>query len=142
MNNDLITTTFAAYMKTSKTVNERIKKDISSYNLSTTEFYILEVLFNHKKLTIQQICNKIYVMSGSMTYVIDKLETKGYLKRISCPNDRRVIHVSLTNEGEIFWEEIAQKYETIMKEMFGNLKEYELHTLKGLLESIEENARN
>jgi MarR family 2-MHQ and catechol resistance regulon transcriptional repressor len=34
-----------------------------------------------------------------MTYVMDKLEQRSLLSRNACPDDRRVIHVTLTDEG-------------------------------------------
>ena len=67
--------------------------------LSITEFSVLEVLYQKGKQTIQQIGNSILISSGSMTYVIDKLEQKGLLNRNACPDDRRVIHVTLTDDG-------------------------------------------
>jgi len=48
--------------------------------LNITEFSVLEVLFLQGKQTIQQIGTSILISSGSMTYVIDKLEDKGVNK--------------------------------------------------------------
>jgi MarR family 2-MHQ and catechol resistance regulon transcriptional repressor len=76
-------------MKTSKAVQERIReKIIREYDLGITEFSVMEVLYYRDKQTIKQITDKILIASGSMTYVIDKLEQKGLVIHIPCPNDR------------------------------------------------------
>ena len=69
--------TYLVLMQTSKAIHERIKEEIAINKLSITEFSVLEVLYQKGKQTIQQIGNCILISSGSMTYVIDKLEQKG-----------------------------------------------------------------
>ena len=68
-------------MKTTKAIQERIRMEMINNGLNVTEFSVLEVLYLKGKQTIQQIGNSILFSSGSMTYVIDKLEQKGSLKR-------------------------------------------------------------
>src|SRR3954452_21485086 len=101
---------FLVLMQTSKAIHERIKEEMTRNKLSITEFSVLEVLYQKGKQTIQQIGNCILISSGSMTYVIDKLEQKGLIKRNDCPDDRRVIHVTLTDEGNELMNEIMPKY--------------------------------
>jgi len=67
-------------MKTTKAIQERIKREMITNQLNITEFSVLEVLFLQGKQTIQQIGTSILISSGSMTYVIDKLEDKGVNK--------------------------------------------------------------
>src|SRR3954468_9280752 len=86
-------------MQTSKSIQERIRIEMIKNKISITEFSVLEVLYLKGKQTIQQIGHSILIFSGSMTYVIDKLEEKGLLKRNACPDDRRAIHVTLTDKG-------------------------------------------
>ena len=82
-------------MQTSKAIQERIRIEMINNNLNITEFSVLESLYHKGKQTIQQIGHSILISSGSMTYVIDKLEQKGLLTRNACPDDRRVIHVDI-----------------------------------------------
>ncbi len=43
---------------------------------------------------------KILLASGSITYVVDKLEQKGFIQRIPCPNDRRITYASINEKGK------------------------------------------
>ncbi|WP_228551005.1 MarR family transcriptional regulator [Sporosarcina cascadiensis] len=62
---------YLVLMKTTKAIQERIKREMISNKLNITEFSVLEVLYLQGKQTIQQIGNTILISSGSMTYVID-----------------------------------------------------------------------
>ncbi|MGG0177804.1 MarR family winged helix-turn-helix transcriptional regulator [Gottfriedia acidiceleris] len=128
---------FLILMQTSKAIHDRIKEEMSKYKLGITEFSVLEVLYQKGKQTIQQIGNSILVSSGSMTYVIDKLEQRGLLCRSDCPNDRRAIHVSLTDDGNNFMNEIMPKYNELIKNMFDSLDFNENETFVKLLRKVK-----
>jgi MarR family 2-MHQ and catechol resistance regulon transcriptional repressor len=123
-------------MQTSKAIHERIKDEMAKNKLGITEFSVLEVLYQKGKQTIQQIGNCILISSGSMTYVIDKLEQRGLLSRNACPDDRRVIHVTLTDDGNQLMNEIMPKYYEFVNHMFDSLDSDEVETLVQLLKKV------
>ncbi|GKV67012.1 MULTISPECIES: MarR family winged helix-turn-helix transcriptional regulator [unclassified Sporosarcina] len=127
---------YLVLMKTTKAIQERIKREMISNKLNITEFSVLEVLYLQGKQTIQQIGNTILISSGSMTYVIDKLECKGLLSRSGCPDDRRVIHVILTEEGTHLMKEIMPNHRDLVNYMFGSLTDNESETMVKLLQKV------
>ncbi len=129
-------TPFLTLMQTSKLIHERIKAEMVKNKLSITEFSVLEVLYHQGKLTIQQIGRSILISSGSMTYVIDKLEQRGLLSRVACPNDRRAIHVILTEEGKKLMDEIMPRYHEFVNGMFDSFTEKEKETFVQLMKEI------
>jgi MarR family transcriptional regulator, 2-MHQ and catechol-resistance regulon repressor len=128
-------------MQTSRVIQDRIREDMTKNNLNITEFSVLEVLFHKGKQTIQQIGNSILVSSGSMTYVVDKLEQKSLLKRHACPEDRRVIHVTLTGDGSELMKKIMLKHEEFVDHTFNSLNGNELDNLVRLLEKVKERVQ-
>ncbi|AIM17754.1 MarR family transcriptional regulator [Neobacillus sedimentimangrovi] len=131
---------FLVLMQTSKAIHDRIKEEMANIKLGITEFSVLEVLYQKGKQTIQQIGNCILISSGTMTYVIDKLEQKGLLSRNACPDDRRVIHVTLTVEGNELMNEIMPKYHEFVNDMFEGLNSNEAETLVKLLNKVRNNV--
>jgi len=127
---------FLVLMQTSKAIHERIKEEMAKNKLNITEFSVLEVLYQKGKQTIQQVGNRILISSGSMTYVIDKLEQRGLLSRNACPDDRRVIHVTLTNDGNQLMTEIMPKYLELVNHMFDEINSDEAETLVQLLKKV------
>ncbi|HEY2420338.1 MAG TPA: MarR family transcriptional regulator [Neobacillus sp.] len=133
---------FLVFMQTSKAIQERIKVEIAKNKLSITEFSVLEVLYSKGKQTIQQIGNSILISSGSMTYVIDKLETKGLLNRNDCTEDRRVIHVTLTDNGIDLMEKIMPRHQELVDYIFGSLSNEESQTMVNLLKRVNKRVEN
>jgi MarR family transcriptional regulator, 2-MHQ and catechol-resistance regulon repressor len=131
---------FLALMQTSKRVHDRIKEEMTKNQLSITEFSVLEVLYHKGKQTIQQIGKSILISSGSMTYVIDKLEQRGLVSRNACPDDRRAIHVLLTNEGNAVMNEIMPAYHDLVSGMFNLLSESEADSFVQLLGKVKESV--
>jgi len=127
---------YLVLMQTSKAVQERIRLEMSENNLTITEFSVLEVLYLKGKQTIQQVGHSILISSGSMTYVIDKLEQRGLLQRSACPEDRRVIHVTLTESGSGLMEAIMPQHHEVVDYMLGALSNDEADTLVKLLNKI------
>jgi MarR family transcriptional regulator, 2-MHQ and catechol-resistance regulon repressor len=136
MDRKCINQPFLLLMQTAKAVQERIRDEMSKNKLSITEFSVLEVLFYQGKQTIQQIGNRILISSGSMTYVIDKLEQKGIIKRNDCREDRRVIHITLTTEGMEMMENIMPKYQDMVDSFFEDLKSDESELLVNCLKKV------
>ncbi|MEH7492770.1 MarR family winged helix-turn-helix transcriptional regulator [Neobacillus niacini] len=127
---------FFLLMQTSKAIQERLRDEMSKNNLSITEFSVLEVLYYQGKQTIQQIGNRILISSGSMTYVIDKLEQKGIIKRNDCREDRRVIHITLTAEGMEMMDNIMPMYQDIVDSFFVDLTGDESQLLVNFLKKV------
>jgi MarR family transcriptional regulator, 2-MHQ and catechol-resistance regulon repressor len=136
MNRKCTNLPFLVLMQTSKAVQDRMKLEMTKNNLSITEFSVLEVLYQKGKQTIQHIGNSILVSSGSMTYVIDRLEQKGFLNRSDCPDDRRVIHVSLTVDGNKLMENIMPKHQEWVDNIFSSLNNDESDLIVKLLKKV------
>lgn len=60
--------------RANKAINEVTNDFFQQNGLNPTEFAVLELLYHKGKQPLQQIGNKILLASGSITYVVDKLE--------------------------------------------------------------------
>ncbi|WP_062109267.1 MarR family winged helix-turn-helix transcriptional regulator [Bacillus niameyensis] len=102
-------------------IDKKMANNYKSYGMNPTEFAVLELLFNKGDQPIQKIGQKILIASSSITYVVDKLEKKKYVKRVACPTDRRVTYAAITDEGKELMEEIFPKHAETMTEIMGGL---------------------
>ena len=109
---------------------------IKCFGLNLSEFAVLELLFHKGDQPMQQIGKKILISSGNMTYVLDKLESKNYIKRFPCPKDRRVIYAVLTEEGLKLIKNIFPSHEEMIDELFSQLNRTEKEMLIYLLKKI------
>ena len=51
------------------------------------------------QLPINELGDAMQLTSGGATRLVDRLEENGYLERVACPSDRRVLWARLTDEG-------------------------------------------
>jgi MarR family 2-MHQ and catechol resistance regulon transcriptional repressor len=80
-------------------VSRQAELDIARHGLTAMEFGILEVLHHKGPLLLGEIQRKVLVTSGGITYLVDRLEAKGLVRREECENDRRARYAVLTPAG-------------------------------------------
>lgn len=125
---------FVVLSRSLEAVRKEVIKDIKNYQLNLTEFGVLELLYHKGPQPIQMIGRKVLLASSSITYVVDKLEEKGYLERKACPKDRRVIHAHITEKGSLLMDEIFPQHRQAIAHIFSELtigeKEIAINMLK------------
>jgi MarR family 2-MHQ and catechol resistance regulon transcriptional repressor len=121
----------------------RIEKQVQESGLNISEFGVLEMLLNKGNQPVQKIAEKILVTSGTITYVIDKLEKKELVYRKKCDKDKRVYYICLTPKGEALITEVFQNHKIFLNELFGKIDEEAkkdlIANLFALQDSIESN---
>lgn len=127
---------FVILMKSAKSVEEKIKQDIQNYELTPSAFTILEVLYHKGKQTVQQISNAVLIKSGSITYVIDKLENRKLINRRHCKEDRRVVHIHITHLGSKLMDEIFPKHQKVIEEIFKEVSTEEKKLMIDILKRV------
>ena len=133
---DLSLKLFVVLSKTHIVIAEKVKNNIESHGLNLSEFAVLELLFHKGEQAIQQIGKRILLSSGSMAYVVDKLEKKKLLVRNRCPKDRRIIFVQIADEGRELIECVFPKHQEEIGLMFDVLADKEKETLIHLLKKL------
>ncbi len=133
---------FRVWVRASKAVFENIMKDIESHKISNENFMILELLYSKGPHPVQKISEIFSIPSGSITYVVDKLEKKGLVKRQPNPNDRRASNVILTEEGRALFDEIFPKHIATISENVAFVTNEEKEQLIYLLKKIGKGAQS
>jgi len=73
---------------------------ICCYGISISQSHILDVLAEEGDLTMQQLAKRMFKSVSTMTRVVGQLVRRGYVKRRQDPEDRRVVHISITPQGK------------------------------------------
>ncbi|WP_338753790.1 MarR family transcriptional regulator [Bacillus sp. FJAT-52991] len=127
---------FIVLSRATKVINEQVNEYIYESGLNPTEFAVLELLYHKGPQPLQQIGNKILMASGSITYVVDKLEKKNLLVRKANEKDRRVIHAEITDQGRVFIDEIFPQHEENIHQLMDVLSEEEKETVITLIRKL------
>jgi MarR family transcriptional regulator, 2-MHQ and catechol-resistance regulon repressor len=81
-------------------VSKHVEADVAQYDLTGTEFGILEALYHKGPMLLGEIQRKILVTSGGITYLVDRLVVKGLVRREQCEEERRARYAVLTPAGQ------------------------------------------
>ncbi|NEY81637.1 MarR family transcriptional regulator [Bacillus sp. 3H-10] len=127
---------FIVLSRAYKAMNEQVNKYIQMNDINPTEFAVLELLYHKGNQPLQQIGGKILLASGSITYVVDKLEQKGLLQRLACSQDRRVTYAQITDKGKQLIEKIFPEHEKHIYELMSVLTDDEQNTMIELLKKV------
>ena len=89
-----------------------------------------------------ELARAAYLHPGAMTRLLDKLEARGILERVADPNDRRALHIHLTNAGKAIWRDIDQCGQRVREAALQGLDTGEREQLLALLERVRDNLNS
>lgn len=72
---------------------------LTDHGVTIPQFGVLEALYHLGPLSLGELADKLLVTGGNITYVMDRLEADGLVRRRRNPDDRRVVRAELTEEG-------------------------------------------
>lgn len=121
-------------------IEEVLEEQVTRHDLSFTEFAVLEVLLHKGALPIGEVGNEVLLTSGSMTYVIDKLEERELLHRRPCPEDRRVLYVELTDRGEALIEDAFEEHAELLNRLMDVLTTDEIRQVSERMKRLGKHA--
>ena len=73
---------------------------LDELDLTYSQYLVMMVLWENDGLTVNQIGEKLYLDSGTLTPLLKRLEVKSLLQRNRKKEDERVVEVSLTEQGK------------------------------------------
>jgi len=120
---------FIKLRRASESISARLSQDFLNWEITESQFGILEALLHLGPLCQKELGNKILKSTGNITLVIDNLEKRGFVFRVRETDDRRFIKVHLTDLGKSFIEKIFPFHVQRIKEEFAVLDDSELYEL-------------
>ncbi|MED4971745.1 MarR family transcriptional regulator [Geobacillus sp. G4] len=133
---------FIVLSRAYRSVSDQVNKSIQAFGVNPTEFAVLELLYHKGDQPLQQIGEKILLASGSITYVIDKLENKGLIIRRACERDRRVTYASITDSGRRFIQRVFPEHAETIHETVAALTPEEKEQAIALLKKLGYGAKS
>ncbi|XID91273.1 MarR family winged helix-turn-helix transcriptional regulator [Paenibacillaceae bacterium WGS1546] len=140
-NRDAALDLFIALNRASQWANAHIDRDIKRYGLNRTEFGVLELLYHKGSQPLQQIGGKVLMSSGNITYVVDKLERKGLVRRRASKDDRRLVFAEITEPGGELMDEIFPRHAEVIARTMAGLDAEEQETASRLLKKLGKAAQ-
>lgn len=127
---------FAIY-SASLAMNKLYRKQLGKLDLTYPQYLVMMVLWENDEQSVSQIGERLFLDSATLTPLLKRMETAGFITRTRLPADERVVIVTLTSAGkklkqkaEAVWEAIACAAECTVNEAV---------TLKNQLNHLRDN---
>ena len=91
------------------------KELVNQYNpylkklgLTYTQYIVMMVMWEHKSVSSRELACKLHLDYGTLTPVLKRLESSGYVTKERDPKDERLLIVRITRKGEDLKEEAVK----------------------------------
>ena len=127
--------------KISSTINRSLLRAFAAggLNISTEQWSVLAVLWEKDKVTQQTICDLTRKDKPSMTRLIDNLEKRNLVVRVSDPSDRRINLIHLTDEGANMQVKANEIVQSVITKALVGIDDDALNEARQLLLHIMDN---
>jgi len=123
-------------MAITQAADRRLEPD----GLTHTQWGPLFMLRSSRASTVAELARELQTDPGAMTRLLDRLEAKGLCRRERSTDDRRVVRIALTAEGDAAASRVPAVLAQVMNQTLSGFSRAEWESLKGMLHRMLANA--
>lgn len=120
-------------------IKDKMKVIFEAEDITPQQFNILRILRGSypQPLSTLQIRDRMLEKMSDTSRIVDRLITKGLVKKVTCKNDRRLVDVVITDKGKKLLERLDARQDEI-DGIMSNLSEKDANILSDLLDKIRD----
>ena len=81
------------------------------FGLTDAQFNVLNLVAKHPAgLSQRELGDLMVVDRSNITLLVDRMQRKGWIRRLEVPEDRRAYRLVLTQKGLTLWKKVNPKY--------------------------------
>lgn len=93
-------------------------------------------LLNNSNMTMTELAKALMMTNPQLTHLVETLVALGLVERLPDATDRRVIHLTLTNNGRVKFTGLREKLKENVKQKLAALTPEELTQMSAALETL------
>lgn len=106
-----------------------------SGNMTRLHLAIMGIL-SRESMNVTELANNLMATKSQMTHLIDQLVAQQVVERLPDERDRRVVNLSLTEQGQVLLLEISKKVQANIKQALSVLTGDDLQAMYEALETL------
>ncbi|BCO26629.1 transcriptional regulator SlyA [Rhodoferax lithotrophicus] len=122
-------------------IAREVEREMEPLGLTNAQWVPLLKLHLGCGSTVAELARESELDAGSMTRLLDRLETKQLCQRVRSVDDRRVVHIELTPAGTAAAEQIPAVLSRVQNTYLAGFSVEEWRTLQSLLGRILHTAQ-
>ncbi len=121
---------------TSNHIKAKVNKHLKQYGITSKQYNVLRILKGAgKPISTSAIKQRLIDRMSDASRIVDRLVQKNLVERVTCGNDRRLVDVTLSQDGLLLLNNIQDKKEDL-NNLLKNLSAKEANQLSGLLDKL------
>lgn len=141
MDNGVIQELIDRYMSLSFQVHKKaeslIKEEIGN-ELTYDQHYILRHIYQTGECTPSELADAFEVNKSAITAIINRMVERGFIQRTRDENDRRVVFLSLTDEGSELFKTAQERVHLLVESI---ITQFEKTEITNFLQTFEKLAQ-
>ena len=119
-------------------IQDVLYQALKPFDMSIQQFNVLRILRGQKgePANLSTLNERMVSRMSNTTRLVDKLITKGYAERKTCPENRRKVEIRLTDAGLSALLEMDRVVEQAEGELIGGMNPEDLKSINNLLDQI------
>jgi DNA-binding MarR family transcriptional regulator len=126
-----------ALLRTNDQLQIHFTRLLRQYGLTPSQYNVLRILRGEgQPLPILEIASRTVTVVPGITGLIDRLEASGLVLRERSADDRRVVHVTLTDKARRLLAKIDDPLVALHEKLMAHMSKSELQELVRLLDKV------
>jgi DNA-binding MarR family transcriptional regulator len=124
----------------SRCAHRYFQQKLRHYSIGHSQIRTLHYIIRHNGCSQSELVKHLQVDKSSVTSQIERLESNGYISRVSNTSDSRSKQLYITKKTESFQDELISIFSGWSKKLLSGFTEQEKDHVYEFLDRIKENA--
>ena len=124
------------------TIKRKGRSALKDFGITTPQFDLMVKIYFNGDMTQGKLTQELHLAKSTVSGLLDRLESKNFIKREKDMNDKRNVIISLTNKGNAVIERVIEERVKFLRKLIKDFDEKEVHTLINSLEKLVEASEN
>jgi MarR family transcriptional regulator, multiple antibiotic resistance protein MarR len=126
--------------RTRKTMIQKIDAELEPLDVSAAQWIVILLVGDGAASSAAGLCELLTYDPGAMTRLLDRLESKGIVRRLRSPEDRRTMPLELTDSGKALYPKILAAMVDVSNRLLHGFSRAEVSQLESYLRRMLANA--
>jgi DNA-binding MarR family transcriptional regulator len=123
-------------------VDEEFVRDpeVASLEATAAQYVILAYVLKRKVDTACELCKQMEYDRGAMSRMIDRLETKGLIRRVPLAHTRRTLGLEVTEAGQLAFPKMEASVARVLNRMLRGVSKAQVRETEKVLQQMLSNS--
>ncbi|MGG0717300.1 MarR family transcriptional regulator [Robertmurraya massiliosenegalensis] len=129
----------SASVRLSKKITRVVNLHLKSYHITTEQWAVLRTLHETDQITQKELSHRTDKDQATLTKILDLIEKREWIRRVSNPADRRSFLIEITEQGRALVQELTSYIEEIFSKIVAGIEQEKLDVYQEVMHLMESN---